>query len=176
MKDELRPGSPTVWVVWDNDRDGPLPRTKTHAAGCYVVDPNRPGKQHEYRRIAVADVPENLGRCEICGGGRPPDRSPGRESLRDTAKTRAASDEPLPDDVIAVGRSFRVRDHRSSDEFDLTIVGTGETRPSSGKVVTVSSPVAQALLGHRPGDMVVANTPGGERPYTVLELSGTSDS
>src|SRR3954465_15462800 len=114
MTEPQRPVSRTVWVIWDNGGDRPLRGAKTHTHSCFVVDPKRPGPRHEFRAVAIADLPEDVGRCEICGGGRPPDRSLARQSPGLSRQAEVASRTPLPDDVIAPGRSFTVRDNLSS--------------------------------------------------------------
>lgn len=55
-------------------------------------------------------------------------------------------------------------------EFNYTLVGAYEAKPSAG-LISNESPVGQALLGHKVGDMVVVSTPGGVKEYTILHIS-----
>jgi hypothetical protein len=159
-----------VWVLWDTDSERPLKGASTHTAGCYVVDPNRAGPNHEFRKIAVQGLPFDVDWCKICGGGRPAAQSVVRRLSRES--TEAGSDEPLAADVVAPGRPFRVRNERAKKESSYVIVGKGNPPPNGGTAITASSPLGQAFLGHTPGDLVVAKTPAGEKHFTVLEVSG----
>src|SRR4051794_29526986 len=113
-----RSASRTVWVVWDHDAERPIRGAKTHAASCYVVDPNRPGEHHEFRSVTIADLPEDLGRCEICGGGRPPDSA----SRRQPAHQGNTTSQPLPDDVIGLGSAFTAQDEQTGDPLNFILV------------------------------------------------------
>lgn len=113
--------------MWDHDANRPLRGAKTHAADCYVVDPNRPGKRHEFRKVAIADLPEDVGRCEICGGGRPP--SEARLSQLPSQPNRASmpSQARSLDDAIAPGQPFTARDEKSGEDRAF-ILGTAPRR------------------------------------------------
>ena len=53
------------------------------------------------------------------------------------------------------------------------IVGQDEIEPSKGYISWIS-PLARALLGKQPGDVVRVQTPGGEEAYEIIEVSYTS--
>jgi transcription elongation factor GreA len=55
-------------------------------------------------------------------------------------------------------------------ELHYTIVGAFEADPSA-KRISNESPVGKALLGHKPGDMVIVSTPGGVKEYTILSVA-----
>lgn len=71
-------------------------------------------------------------------------------------------------DVVTLGSIVRlaISDGR---EVEYTIVGAFEADPSA-KRISNESPVGKALLGHKPGDMVMVSTPGGVKEYTILEV------
>ncbi len=54
-------------------------------------------------------------------------------------------------------------------ELCYTIVGAFEADPSARRISN-ESPVGKALLGHKPGDMVMVSTPGGVKEYTILTI------
>jgi transcription elongation factor GreA len=54
-------------------------------------------------------------------------------------------------------------------EYRYTIIGSYEANPCAG-LISNESPVGKALLGHRAGDCVVVNTPGGVKEYTLLSV------
>lgn len=54
-------------------------------------------------------------------------------------------------------------------EYHYTIVGASEAKPAAG-LISNESPVGNALLGHRVGDMVMVSTPGGVKEYTIYDI------
>ena len=74
----------------------------------------------------------------------------------------------IQSDVATLGSVVRlaISDGR---EVEYTIVGAFEADPSA-KRISNESPVGKALLGHKPGDMVMVSTPGGVKEYTILEV------
>ena len=70
---------------------------------------------------------------------------------------------------VAFGGTVHVVDEESGREASYTIVGPTEADASAGRL-SAESPVAQALLGKRPGDVAVVSTPRGERRLRVEGL------
>ena len=56
------------------------------------------------------------------------------------------------------------------EEFYDKIVGDDEANISEG-LISISSPIARALIGKAQDDEVVVKTPGGEKIYEVIEIS-----
>ena len=54
----------------------------------------------------------------------------------------------------------------TDEEQTYQIVGEDESDVSAGKI-SVTSPIARALIGKEVGDVVVVNTPGGEVEYEI---------
>ena len=78
--------------------------------------------------------------------------------------------EPATEDAtFAFGRTAEVRDEDSGNVHTWTIVGPTEANLEAGKL-SAESPVAKALLGHAPGDVVEVQTPRGPRSYRVEKL------
>jgi transcription elongation factor GreA len=77
---------------------------------------------------------------------------------------------PAANGVVGFGSAVRVRDEESGKELAWKLVGATEADLAAGKL-SVESPVAQALTGHREGDDVAVETPRGERHYTILGIS-----
>jgi transcription elongation factor GreA len=88
-----------------------------------------------------------------------------RQRLRDAVivETDASSD------TFDFGRTAAVTDEASGQTHEWTIVGPTEADLKQGKL-SAESPVAQALVGARPGDTVAVETPRGERRYRVERL------
>ena len=54
--------------------------------------------------------------------------------------------------------------------FEFHLVGAPEADPSMGKI-SHESPIGQALLGSKKGDIVEVNTPSGVVQYTIVSIS-----
>jgi transcription elongation factor GreA len=72
-------------------------------------------------------------------------------------------------DKVAFGATVTVADEAATGESTYTIVGPTEADMAAGKL-SAESPVAQALLGKRTGEVAVFNTPRGERRLRVVRL------
>jgi len=74
----------------------------------------------------------------------------------------------IQSDVVTLGSIVRlaISDGR---EVEYTIVGAFEADPSA-KRISNESPDGKALLGHKPGAMVMVSTPGGVKEYTILTV------
>jgi transcription elongation factor GreA len=71
-------------------------------------------------------------------------------------------------DAAAVGSTVIVSEAGGPTETFL-LVGMKEADPRLGKI-SHESPIGQALLGHRAGDVVQAETPGGTLTFKILEI------
>jgi len=52
----------------------------------------------------------------------------------------------------------------------FTIVGKGEGNPSKNEVSS-DSPVGQAVLGKKIGDLILVSTPGGSKQYKIVKIA-----
>jgi transcription elongation factor GreA len=68
--------------------------------------------------------------------------------------------------VVSFGSTVRVTDLESGREQRFTLVGPTEADLKSGKLSS-ESPVARALMGAGPGDVVKVETPRGDREWRV---------
>jgi transcription elongation factor GreA len=73
-----------------------------------------------------------------------------------------------PKDVVAIGRRVTVQEGDFEPEVFL-LVGAKEADPRAGKISN-ESPIGQALLDHRVGDVVEADTPGGRIRLKILKI------
>jgi transcription elongation factor GreA len=60
-------------------------------------------------------------------------------------------------------------DVETEDEVSYTIVGELEADAKKG-LISVTSPVAQAIMGKEVGDEVIVKVPKGVREFEVLEI------
>jgi transcription elongation factor GreA len=72
-------------------------------------------------------------------------------------------------DMINIGCKVRILDLEYNDEMEYKIVGSTEANSLKGKISN-ESPVGQALLGARVGDVVNVETHSGVIQYKILEI------
>jgi transcription elongation factor GreA len=75
----------------------------------------------------------------------------------------------LSGDQIKFGATVTVIDEDTEEEATYQIVGDFEADVKQGRV-SISSPVARALIGKEVGDTVEVNTPGGGRSYEITKV------
>lgn len=71
--------------------------------------------------------------------------------------------------TISVGCKVKVYDVEFEEEIEFKIVGSTEANSLQGKISN-ESPVGQALMGKKVGDVVDVETPAGNIRYTVLKI------
>jgi len=75
----------------------------------------------------------------------------------------------ISSDTVAFGATVVLEDEDRGGDVTYQIVGVDEADVEHGKI-SVSSPIARALIGKRVDDFVEVRTPGGVRSYTVVEI------
>ncbi len=66
----------------------------------------------------------------------------------------------VPTDVVAVGSIVHVKDQKTDKSVKYRIVGSAEANPAENKLSN-ESPVGDALIGHKRGDVVSVPVPRG---------------
>ncbi len=69
-------------------------------------------------------------------------------------------------DKVVFGATVTLSDGETGDEVTYRIVGELEADLKQGRI-SVTSPIARALIGRSEGDEVVVRTPGGEKQYEI---------
>lgn len=72
--------------------------------------------------------------------------------------------------VVRFGATVMVADEDTDEESTFRIVGTHEADLDQGKM-SVTSPLAKALIGKTIGDSVEVNTPRGQKSYEIVDVS-----
>ena len=75
----------------------------------------------------------------------------------------------LSGDRIKFGATVKLIDEDTEEEKTYQIVGDQEADVKKGRI-SISSPIARALIGKGEGDTVEVTAPGGSRSYEILEL------
>lgn len=76
----------------------------------------------------------------------------------------------LSGSTIKFGATVKLIDDDTEEEKVYQIVGDSEADVKGGKV-SISSPIARALIGKKTGDSIEVNTPGGGKSYEILEVA-----
>ncbi len=85
----------------------------------------------------------------------------GRADVIDISKLSGSS--------IMFGATVTLVDEDSDEQRKYQIVGDHESDAKKGRI-SISSPIARALIGKRKGDTVEVTAPGGARSYEVLKV------
>ena len=75
----------------------------------------------------------------------------------------------LSGETVKFGAKLTLIDEDSEAEVKYQIVGEFEADVKKGKI-SISSPIARALIGKKKGDTVEVNTPGGGRSYEIMKV------
>jgi transcription elongation factor GreA len=75
----------------------------------------------------------------------------------------------LKGDQIMFGATVTLIDEDTDEKVKYRIVGEIEADVKQGKI-SITSPIARALLGKRKGDVVEVSTPGGGKSYEVKRV------
>lgn len=74
-----------------------------------------------------------------------------------------------PGGKVVFGATIELEDADSGDTVTYQIVGDDEADIKAG-LISISSPIARALIGKREGDVAVVNAPGGTREYEICSV------
>ncbi len=92
-----------------------------------------------------------------------------REIEDKLARAQVIDVSKLSGDKVVFGATVALADSDTGDKVVYQIVGDHEAEPKNGKI-SISSPVARALIGKNEGDEVQARTPTGVRTLEILSV------
>lgn len=75
----------------------------------------------------------------------------------------------LSGDTVKFGATVTLVDEETDEEKTYQIVGDYDSDMDKG-LVSISAPIARALIGKSEGDSVSVNTPKGKRDYEILKV------
>ena len=76
----------------------------------------------------------------------------------------------LSGDTVKFGATVELVDEDTEEEVSYQIVGELEADIAQGKI-SVTSPIARALMGKSGGDSVEVATPGGGKSYEIIKIN-----
>jgi transcription elongation factor GreA len=75
----------------------------------------------------------------------------------------------MPTDRAGYGSRVRLLDLKNSVEVEYTLVTSEEADAAQG-LISTTSPIGKALLGHRVGDEIEVHTPAGKKEFELVRL------
>lgn len=90
------------------------------------------------------------------------------ENMLNNAKI--IDEDTIATDMVSVGSKITVQDQSDGSTDVYTIVGSTEADPANG-LISDESPVGNALLGHKKGDVVTVDAPIGKIEYKITDIS-----
>jgi transcription elongation factor GreA len=87
-----------------------------------------------------------------------------------TARAEVIDPSKMSGDKIKFGAKVKLVDEDTEEEKIYQIVGDQEADVKAGRI-SISSPIARALIGKEPGDSIEVNAPGGSKAYEILSVS-----
>jgi len=80
----------------------------------------------------------------------------------------------LAGDRVVFGATVALEESETGDQVKYRIVGELEADLKQGRI-SVTSPIARALIGRSEGDTVVVRTPGGQKEYEIQSVEFIED-
>ncbi len=75
----------------------------------------------------------------------------------------------LQKDKALFGSTVLLENIDNGDDVQYQLVGTDEADIKKG-MISISSPLGQAIIGKKPGDEINIQAPGGKRTYELVEI------
>lgn len=89
------------------------------------------------------------------------------------SRAKLIDEDALSTDVVQMGSKVTIKDIEYGDIYKYQIISSTSTSKDKGEDYLTSdeSPVAKALIGHKAGDIVDVEAPGGIIKYEVIEIT-----
>ncbi|MFH1867495.1 MAG: transcription elongation factor GreA [Candidatus Omnitrophota bacterium] len=86
------------------------------------------------------------------------------------SRTQILDDSDIPKDEALLGATVTLRDLETGDEVEYKLVSELEADFSRG-MISATSPVGKALLGHKKDEIINIEVPAGVLKYKILNIS-----
>lgn len=77
--------------------------------------------------------------------------------------------ESIPKDRALFGCTVILENIQTGENVEYQLVGPDESNITEGRI-SVVSPLGKAIIGKKPGNEIVLQTPGGKRNYELVEI------
>lgn len=75
----------------------------------------------------------------------------------------------IPKDRALFGCTVILENIQTGENVEYQLVGPDESNITEGRI-SVASPLGKAIIGKKPGNGIVLQTPGGKRNYELVEI------
>lgn len=86
------------------------------------------------------------------------------------ANARVIDEKSIGTDVVQMLNKVKVRNLNNKAVMEFTLVSENEADFASGKLAA-QTPIGQALMGHKVGDVVEAKVPAGVIKFEILDIT-----
>ena len=93
-----------------------------------------------------------------------------RELEDKLSRVEIIEDAQIQSDKAYIGAKLKLIDLDTKEELEYTLVGSDEADALSG-LISTTSPVGKALLGHKEGETVTVQVPAGALNYKIIKIS-----
>ena len=87
-----------------------------------------------------------------------------------TSRAEVIDPAAMSGDTVRFGATVKVVDEETDDEKEYQIVGADEADIACGQI-SITSPIARAMIGKSSGDQIEVQAPGGARYYEILNVA-----
>lgn len=86
------------------------------------------------------------------------------------ASARVIDESKLNTDTVQILNKVEIKNTKNGQKMTYTLVSEHEANLKEGKL-SVSTPIAKALMGHKEGDVVDVTVPAGKIPFEIVKIS-----
>ncbi|HOI27025.1 MAG TPA: transcription elongation factor GreA [Paludibacteraceae bacterium] len=86
------------------------------------------------------------------------------------ASARVIDESKLNTDTVQILNKVEIKNTKNGQKMTYTLVSEHEANLKEGKL-SVSTPIAKALMGHKEGDVVDVTVPAGKIPFEIIKIS-----
>jgi transcription elongation factor GreA len=86
-----------------------------------------------------------------------------------TSRAEVIDPTTMSGETVRFGATVKLVDEESEAETEYQIVGLDEADIKDGRI-SITSPIARAMIGKTIGDQIEVHAPGGARYYEILEV------
>ena len=85
------------------------------------------------------------------------------------ARAEIIDPDTMPKDRAVFSSLVLLENIDTGEKVEYQLVGPDESNIEQG-LISVSSPLGKAMIGKKPGDEIILQTPGGKRSYELVEI------
>ena len=93
-----------------------------------------------------------------------------RELEDKLSRVEIIEDTQIQSDKAYIGAKLKLIDLDTEEELEYTLVGSDEADALRG-LISTTSPVGKALLGHKEGETITLQVPAGALNYKIIKIS-----